>query len=147
MDGGYKLSELAERAGVSPRTVRYYVQRGLLPPPVFKGRDTAYGEEHLARLRAIRALQDEHLPLDSIQAELEHRPHVPGSRTVARDPHPPPRPSPSRHAAPRSRRLTDYELADGLTLTVADDAPRSSQALLSELLAIAENRRAKGNGP
>ncbi|MDP9381147.1 MAG: MerR family DNA-binding transcriptional regulator [Chloroflexota bacterium] len=27
------ISELAERAGVSLRTVRYYVSEGLLPPP------------------------------------------------------------------------------------------------------------------
>ena len=34
----YKLDDLAAAAGVSPRTVRYYVQRGLLPAPPFRGR-------------------------------------------------------------------------------------------------------------
>ena len=72
-EGNYKLEQLADRAGVSPRTVRYYVQRGLLPAPVFRGRDTAYSTEHLVRLRAIRRLQDQFLPLDAIQAELERR--------------------------------------------------------------------------
>ena len=66
----WKLEELAVRADVSPRTVRYYVQRGLLPSPVFRGRDTMYGEEHLLRLRAIRKLQERFLPLDAIEAEL-----------------------------------------------------------------------------
>jgi len=55
---------------VAPRTVRYYVQRGLLPPPSFRGKDTTYGPEHLARLRAIKQLQQEGLPLDAIQARL-----------------------------------------------------------------------------
>ena len=53
-DDVYKLEELARAAGTSPRTVRYYVQRGLLPAPAFRGKDTAYGPEHLVRLRAIR---------------------------------------------------------------------------------------------
>src|SRR5438093_3979309 len=67
----WKLDELARQAGVSARTVRYYVQRGLLPPPVFRGRDTVYSTEHLLRLKAIRRLQAQFLPLDAIQQELE----------------------------------------------------------------------------
>lgn len=71
-DAAFKLDELAEKADVSPRTIRYYVQRGLLAPPVFRGRDTAYGEGHLLRLRLIKRLQDERfLPLDAIAVELE----------------------------------------------------------------------------
>ena len=70
-DTRYKLDELAAAAGVPVRTVRYYVQRGLLPPPVFRGRDTSYDEGHLARLSLIKRLQDERfLPLDAIAAEL-----------------------------------------------------------------------------
>lgn len=69
----WKLDELAQRAGVSPRTVRYYVQRGLVPAPEFRGPDTAYTEEHLTRLRAIRALQERHLPLDAIESALAGR--------------------------------------------------------------------------
>src|SRR5262249_32662449 len=66
----YKLDELAEKAGASARTVRYYVQRGLIPAPAFRGKDTAYTREHLVRLKAIRKLQERFLPLDAIQAEL-----------------------------------------------------------------------------
>lgn len=66
----YKLEELAAEAGVSPRTVRYYVQRGLLPAPEFRGKDTAYGREHLLRLRAVKRLQEASLPLDEIQVRL-----------------------------------------------------------------------------
>lgn len=69
----WKLDELVRLAGVSPRTVRYYVQRGLLPPPVFRGRDTAYSQEHFIRLHAIRRLQERFLPLDAIQGELDQR--------------------------------------------------------------------------
>src|SRR5688572_7444820 len=73
VDTTYKLDELAKAAGVSARTVRYYVQRGLLPAPAFRGRDTVYTGEHLVRLRGIKFLQERFLPLDAIQAELERR--------------------------------------------------------------------------
>jgi len=66
----YKLEELAAEAGVSPRTVRYYVQRGLLPAPELRGKDTVYGREHLLRLQAIKRLQQSHLPLDEIQIRI-----------------------------------------------------------------------------
>ena len=37
----YSISELAEAAGVSTRTIRYYVSEGLLPPPVGSGTRTS----------------------------------------------------------------------------------------------------------
>ena len=70
MTNTYKLEELAAEAGVSPRTVRYYVQRGLLPAPEFRGKDTAYGRAHLLRLLAVKQLQQAHMPLDEIQVRL-----------------------------------------------------------------------------
>lgn len=58
---------------MSVRTVRYYVQRGLLPAPAFRGKDTAYAHEHLVRLKAIRRLQEAYFPLDAIAGELASR--------------------------------------------------------------------------
>jgi DNA-binding transcriptional MerR regulator len=66
----YKIDELAREAQVSPRTIRYYVQRGLLPAPAFHGRDTTYDRGHLLRLQAIKKLQEARLPLDEIQARI-----------------------------------------------------------------------------
>lgn len=68
----YKLDELAAAAGVSIRTIRYYVQRELLPAPQFRGPDTAYSERHLLQLQAIRALQARQWSLDAIAAALSN---------------------------------------------------------------------------
>ena len=65
----YDLLELAERSGVTPRTVRYYIQQGLLPSPGQMGPGTKYTAGHFNRLRLIRQLQRAHLPL----AEIRHR--------------------------------------------------------------------------
>ena len=66
----YPLTELADLAGVTPRTVRFYLFQGLLPSPGATGPGVKYGEEHLDRLRLIRRLQREHLPLAEIRSRL-----------------------------------------------------------------------------
>ena len=70
-DDPYTLSDLARLADVTPRTIRYYVAQGLLPSPEAAGPATRYGEGHLLRLRFIRRLQRDHLPLAEIRARLE----------------------------------------------------------------------------
>ncbi len=67
----YDLAELSGRADVSQRTVRYYIQQGLVPSPETRGPGAHYGPEHLDRLRLIRRLQKEHLPLAEIRRRLE----------------------------------------------------------------------------
>ncbi|WP_338146707.1 MerR family transcriptional regulator [Streptomyces boncukensis] len=52
----YRAAELAEAAGITPRTLRFYRERKLLPPPRREGRVAWYDEHHLARLRTIAAL-------------------------------------------------------------------------------------------
>ncbi len=68
--GGYTVKGLAERAGVTPRTIYYYVSEGLLPRPEGGGPTTSYRAEHLARLRLIRRLKEEYLPLAEIRRRL-----------------------------------------------------------------------------
>lgn len=52
----YRVEELAEAAGITVRTLRFYRERRLLPPPRREGRIAWYSESHLARLRTIAAL-------------------------------------------------------------------------------------------
>jgi Ca-activated chloride channel family protein len=147
VDKTWKLEELASESGVSARTVRYYVQRGLLPAPVFRGRDTAYSEEHLVRLRAIRRLQERFLPLDAIQAELErstpdelrrlavgqHAPPPVTHHPYRQPPLVPPRPAP----APGQRWIR-FELAPGLELHLLEGADATARALCDQLRTMCE---------
>jgi DNA-binding transcriptional MerR regulator len=52
----YRVEELAKAAGIPVRTLRFYRERRLLPPPRRQGRIAWYSEDHLARLRTIAAL-------------------------------------------------------------------------------------------
>lgn len=64
------IAELAEQAGVTLRTVRYYVAEGLLPPPGGRGQQRVYSDDHLLRLQAIKRLKEAYLPLDEIRRHL-----------------------------------------------------------------------------
>ncbi|GAA2790137.1 MerR family transcriptional regulator [Saccharopolyspora taberi] len=68
------IDELAARAGVTVRTVRFYSSRGLLPPPRLRGRLGLYGGDHLARLDLIRELQTLGFTLSAIERHLERVP-------------------------------------------------------------------------
>src|SRR4030095_9671859 len=94
----YGVEELARAAGLRVDTVRFYQARGLLPAPRRAGRRAVYSSAHLARLRRIRSLQQEGLPLDVIRRVLGERR---AAGALAR----------ALRAAQRRRRLTRAELA------------------------------------
>ncbi|MFF3763185.1 MerR family transcriptional regulator [Streptomyces sp. NPDC001922] len=69
------VDELAARAGVTVRTVRFYSTRGLLPPPAIGPRRVGrYGPEHLSRLALIEELQHQGMTLAAIERYLEQLP-------------------------------------------------------------------------
>ena len=68
----YTIGHLAELAGVTPRTIRYYTAEGLLPRPDARGQYALYGEEHLLRLQLIAQLKESYLPLGEIKARIEN---------------------------------------------------------------------------
>ncbi|RZB16578.1 MerR family transcriptional regulator [Streptomyces sp. F001] len=53
-----RIGELAERAGTTTRTLRYYESRGLLPARRDTNGHRTYDEQDLKLLRQIRTLQD-----------------------------------------------------------------------------------------
>lgn len=68
-----RIDELAKRAAVPTRTIRYYTQQGLLNPPRLQGRVGFYDERHLDRLRLIKELQEKRfLPLSVIKSVIRH---------------------------------------------------------------------------
>ena len=56
---GWVLREFAALTDLSPRSIRYYLQRGVLAAPVFRGTSTRYQRAHLLRALGIRRLQAE----------------------------------------------------------------------------------------
>ena len=68
--GCWRIDDLAQRAGITVDTVRYYQREGLLPPGTKAGRANLYGPPHLERLERIRELQERRFSLAAIRALL-----------------------------------------------------------------------------
>lgn len=72
MDDRMRIGDLAGRAEVTPRTIRYYESIGLLPPGERAGHGQHYYTgETLARLRKIDQLKKLGLNLDEIRAVID----------------------------------------------------------------------------
>lgn len=87
----YSIEDVATLSGTSLRTVRYYIQQGLVSRPVGEKRAARYGTSHLEQLLTIRKWQAAGLSLDRIRELLVEppsgalpppRPRKPGSIEV-----------------------------------------------------------------
>lgn len=125
MPNEMKMAELAERADVPRRTIRYYISRGLVSGPLRSGRDAVYGKEHLDRLDKIKQLQSEGLTLREIA-------HVLAGKEV-------------RRAMPTPTSWWHYPVADDVVLSVrADTSPWRSREIRQALARMASELSATG---
>ena len=66
----YTAEDLSRLAGLTARTVRFYVSEKLIDPPQGRGRGAHYDDRHLAQLKGVRQLQASGLDLSGIRAHL-----------------------------------------------------------------------------
>jgi len=117
----YPIGELATLGGVSRRTVRYYVQEGLIPQPLGLGRGNHYTADHLEQLLRVKAMQESGRTLDEIRGALGQAPSRRAAGKPARE-----------EVLPRSlwRRIA---LMPGVEVHVASTSRLPSPARLREL--------------
>lgn len=131
----YSIDELATLAGVTARTVRYYIAEGLLDRPEGEKRGAHYVDRHLRQLLQIRRWTDTGLSLERVR-EL---------RAGASD-DPPPRPARPGTVEVWSR----ITLADGVELQVepgrAGLSPEQVRALVRAVQAAYRTVRDPGSG-
>jgi DNA-binding transcriptional MerR regulator len=120
----YTIGELAELGGVSRRTVRYYVQEGLIPPPAGLGRGAHYRKEHLEALLRVKEMQERGLLLEEIRLALSGK-----TRPVA-----------AKSALPVSRsHWNRIEVLPGLEIHVGSRYQIPTPSKLEELLEWCRN--------
>lgn len=66
------LEDLATHSGLPLRTLRYYIQEGILQGPDTRGKYASYSQQHLDRLELIQRLKKLRLPLQEIRHLLEN---------------------------------------------------------------------------
>ena len=116
-DKQYTIEDLSELTGFPRRTIRYYIQEGLLEPPAGRGRGGFYYDSHLNKLLKIKSLQDRGYSLSSI-TELVQQNEISSSRDVGRV-------------------WIKYEIAPGLEINVSRDLEVKESKTIAEIIKIA----------
>jgi DNA-binding transcriptional MerR regulator len=78
MDALYSIGELARRTGLSVKAIRFYADRGIVPPTVRSpAGHRLYDVEAVARLDLVRTLRDLGLDLATIRRVVDHEISLP----------------------------------------------------------------------
>jgi DNA-binding transcriptional MerR regulator len=140
----YDIQELTNQTGVSRRTIYFYVQQGLLPPPQGAGLAAHYTENHLLRLRLIPILRQQGLRLDEIRQKFQAMSTEELRQAVQTTAQPPAaRARPGLPVLPGilpgwdQQRYTHYSLPGGITLAVPESASPADRQRVDLLLQAA----------
>ncbi len=145
----YSIGQLAELAGVTVRTIRYYAAEGVLPPPAtaVEGRYARYTQSHLNCLRLILRLKESFLPLSEIkrricvlseseiESQLQSEPDsIPTSQIALST-------SVSDRSTPKHREVWErVSVSEGVELHLQLPLSQNSQAKADRLLAAANSQ-------
>ena len=76
----YRIGELSQITGVEARTIRYYVQQGLLAAPMGAKRGSYYTKDHLRNLLQIVKCRASGWSLDATRQYIESEDRLPPVR-------------------------------------------------------------------
>ncbi|MDV3296334.1 MAG: MerR family transcriptional regulator [Brachybacterium paraconglomeratum] len=83
LPGLMTLEELTSRVGMSVRNIRFYTTKGLVPPPIRRGRSGYYTADHVVRLELVRELQAHGFTLAAIEGYMARIPADATPETIA----------------------------------------------------------------
>jgi DNA-binding transcriptional MerR regulator len=118
----YTIEDLCELTGFSRRTIRYYVQEGLIDPPAGRGRGGFYFDSHLDKLLKIKSLQDRGLRLSAILPVLKQRDVLESPQEIV-----------AREVWVR------YPIADGIEIHISRDLEEKERKKLDEIVRLARS--------
>ncbi|MGH2461808.1 MAG: helix-turn-helix domain-containing protein [Chloroflexota bacterium] len=138
----YSIAELARETGATRRTIHFYVQQGVLEPPVGAGPRATYGDDHRLRLLAVPKLRAGGWHLDEIRAYFQRATQFSISRVVETGRMPA---DEEPETADKARRngnvadaepLTRYVLAPGVELLVSANAAAPARETVERSLPL-----------
>ena len=83
----YTIEELGELTGYTRRTIRYYVQEGLIDPPAGRGRGGYYYDSHIQQLLQIKSFQEKGIGITamvSLMKKETFEPVLPSREVIIR---------------------------------------------------------------
>ncbi|MDR2790797.1 MAG: helix-turn-helix domain-containing protein [Campylobacteraceae bacterium] len=123
----FSLDELARLVNLDRRTIRYYIQIGLIPRPIDKTRAARYDETHVERLLRVKALREAGLSLERIAEAINFSAdNLPAVRR--------------RYGTVQVR--SHIAVCSGIEVSISPDesilAPEEVRELISQIAALAE---------
>lgn len=119
----FSLADLVDASGLTERTIRHYIEAGILPPASGRGRGRYYTTQHLELLTMIAQLREERLSIDEIRERLAPAPTALG---------------PAAPVGPPGEGWRRIDLHDGLELHVREPLNGATRALLAEITSVVE---------
>ena len=115
----YTIDDLCDLTGISRRTIRYYVQEGVIDPPAGRGRGGFYYDSHLKKLQQIKSLQEKGMSLIAIGKYLNQ----------------------GKIEEPKILRnvWAEYEIIPGLEIRVRRDVEEQIQKKIFDILKVAQS--------
>jgi len=144
----YSIQELCDQTGLPRRTIHFYIQQGILPPPSGSGLGARYSAGHLVRLKLIPLLRQQGLKLDDIRRKFHSNDPAGLEQLLAQfAPAAPTLIAAPKEAAPMTIRENSgfagqsyqaFHLAHGIIVLAPQDLPSEVQARLDNLLRASE---------
>jgi DNA-binding transcriptional MerR regulator len=121
----FTLDEICQLVQLDKRTIRYYMQLGLVPHPTGETRAARYGETHVERLLQVRKWRDAGLSLERIAELLDGSPD----------------PLPRRPRRGEIEVRSHITVGPGVEIQIAPNAgltPEQTRALIHKITALIE---------
>jgi DNA-binding transcriptional MerR regulator len=115
----YTIQQLSELSGYSRRTIRYYIQEGIIEPPAGRGRGGFYYDSHLDRMLKMKELQRNGLNLAAI---VQHLKQIKSSDETT-----------------HKESWVKYSIIDGVELLVREDINITKQSAIDRLIALCKS--------
>ena len=127
----FSMEELEQLTGLARRTIRYYIEFGLLPGPIGETRAAYYTWKHLQQLLEIRRLTEDGLSLERVRQHLSNSDAPRATRAIA--------------AAPSIDVRSHLRLAPGVEIVIEPGAaqltPEQLRRLMRETLDVLARMR------
>jgi len=131
----YTIQELSELTGLPRRTIHFYVQQEIIPPPEGAGLGAYYTDNHLLRLKLVPVLRQQGLRLDDIREKFQGVGEAELGKLYQRSDQKAPKPVPSK---PAQQNYTHYQLPAGVVLMAPATLNPLEHQKLAELLNTAQ---------
>jgi len=115
----YTIEQLGELTGFTRRTIRYYVQEGLIDPPAGRGRGGFYFDSHVQQLLRIKSFQEKGIGITAMVSLMKNEAPEP--------------------VLPSREVMIRYEIVPGIEINISREMEIKEPKKVLEIIRIAKS--------